>query len=362
MTPPSQKANRIRSFYFMMALCTILVGACALPVTPGASQDHIAPAAEHPVTVIPLQGPLASRQAELSGLAWYGDALILLPQYPNRFENQLFYLEKQAFVDFLQGVSQEPLTPQPLPLILDDLPTRIDGFEGFEAIAFSGDRAFLTIEADVEDQMMGYLVAGVIAPDLSELRLETQQVATITPQSGWPGLTDEAILVAGGEVITLYEGNGLLVNLAPKAHRFQPDTLQPLGTHRLAHLDYRITDVTALDAANRFWAVNIYYPVRNAPQLGPDALATRYGLGDTHRMRSWVERLVEFEYTPEGVTLAESPPLQLQLLDETSRNWEGIARLQSDAGIDGFLLVTDGRPATLLAFVAAPQTSAVPAQ
>jgi hypothetical protein len=32
--------------------------------------------------IIPLSGPIDSKQAELSGLAWIGDTLVLLPQYP----------------------------------------------------------------------------------------------------------------------------------------------------------------------------------------------------------------------------------------------------------------------------------------
>jgi len=31
---------------------------------------------------IDLEGPIASAQAEVSGMAWCGDQLILLPQYP----------------------------------------------------------------------------------------------------------------------------------------------------------------------------------------------------------------------------------------------------------------------------------------
>src|SRR5690606_5943816 len=137
-----------------------------------------------------------------------------------------------------------------------------------------GNRAFLTIEAEAGEQMMGYLVAGTLAPDLSALQLDLQQMAEIAPQSSWRDLTDEALFVAGEEVGTLYESNSLLVNVSPKAHRFRPDDLQPLGTYRFPYLDYRITDATALDADQRFWGINVYYPVRNTPELGPDALAT----------------------------------------------------------------------------------------
>ncbi|MCZ7666234.1 MAG: hypothetical protein M5U34_02815 [Chloroflexi bacterium] len=48
------------------------------------------PSAETPITEIALAGALAEAKAELSGMAWYGDTLIFLPQYP-------FLVEKAAF-------------------------------------------------------------------------------------------------------------------------------------------------------------------------------------------------------------------------------------------------------------------------
>ncbi|PSQ75955.1 MAG: hypothetical protein BRD37_07870, partial [Bacteroidetes bacterium QH_8_67_23] len=39
---------------------------------------------ERPVRLLPLAGPLSSADAEVSGLAWHGSDLILLPQHPFR--------------------------------------------------------------------------------------------------------------------------------------------------------------------------------------------------------------------------------------------------------------------------------------
>jgi hypothetical protein len=234
--------------------------------------------------------------------------------------------------------------------MVGDLMARIPGFQGFEAIALAGERAFLTIEAETDQQMMGYVVAGVIAPDLSELRLDPNQMSSIAPQTIIPNLADEAIVLAGEQVVTLYEGNGLLVNSSPVAHLFDADDLQPFGTIPFPQIAYRITDATALDAANRFWAINSFSPDNQPFTWRPDPLATKYGVGDTHRMSPSVERLVEFQYSSTGITLVDAPPVQLQLLDDTTRNWEGIARLESPE-FNGFLLVTDQRPATILAFV-----------
>ncbi len=54
--------------------------------------------------------------------------------------------------------------------------------------------------------------------------------------------------------------------------------------------------------------------------------------------------------TDAGITLVDEPPLQLSLLPGVARNWEGIAPLQTEY-LDGFLLVSDTFPATMLGFV-----------
>ena len=67
-------------------------------------------------------------------------------------------------------------------------------------------------------------------------------------------------------------------------------------------------------------------------------MAAQYGEGATHSRNEAVERLVGLVITPDGIALAERPPLQLVLLGDLSpRNWEGLVRFQADE-FDGFLL------------------------
>ena len=47
--------------------------------------QNVAVAPEAAVTPIPVLGDIALCNGEISGLAWFEDALILLPQYPDRF-------------------------------------------------------------------------------------------------------------------------------------------------------------------------------------------------------------------------------------------------------------------------------------
>jgi hypothetical protein len=326
--------------------------------TPHSSAPVATPASlpapvEQPVTVIRLAGPTSDASAEFSTMAWYSDTLVLVPQYPQRFGDQLFYLTKGSIETYLDG-DATPLAPQPLPLLGFEVAQGLAGFEGFEGLAFAGNRVYMSVETENENVMLGHLFTGEIAPDLSALTLYPEPHATMPPQTRIRNFSDEAIVLAGDSVFTFYEANGFLVNRNPVAHRFAQDTLAPQDPLPLSNLEYRFTDATPLDEEGRFWAINYYFPGDSQLDLGPDPLAVTYGAGPTHSQYPVVERLVEMQYTPEGITLVDAPPIQLQLIERIARNWEGIVRFETP-GFSGFLLVTDRFPGTLLAFVPMPE-------
>lgn len=304
---------------------------------------------EHPVTTIPLAGPLARASAEISGLAWYGDMLILLPQYPT-FVGQgsfLYALPKSAIVDYLDGRSADPLTPQAIPFAAPGLADTIPGFQGYEAIAFAGDEVYLTVEADGRNGPMGYLVRGTIAPDLSLIAIDADSLVEIPPQTNRGNTSDETLLVDEDTLVTLYEVNGAALNQRPAAHLFSLDGTVT-GTVPMAALEYRVTDATAVDGNGRFWVINYFYPGDTDLRPATDPLSEQFGLGATHQQHKQVERLVELQLGAEAITLTGAPPIQLQLPDDEARNWEGLVRLDDR----GFLLATDKFPTTILGFVA----------
>ena len=306
---------------------------------------------EQAVTAIPIAGPLAERNAEVSGLAWYQDYLIILPQYPDRFgpsHGNLFALPKAEILAFLSGQMSEPLTPQPIPLKGGERSLEINGFQGYEAIAFRENQVFMTIEAESSNGMMGYLVTGSITEDLSQLEIAPDKLAQIQPQSVSPNKADEALIVTNEQVMSVYEVNGAKLNPNPRVHRFDFE-LETLGTIPFPNLEYRLTDATALDSNNRFWAINYFFTGDRDLIPEQDLLAIRYGRGSTHRQQKTVERLVEFAYNENGITLTNNPPIQLEL-GQAGRNWEGIVRLEDK----GFLIMTDKFPETILGFVAIP--------
>lgn len=333
---------------YVIILATLpgCLGVTELPATPA----DVKIVAEQPVIEIPLSGPVAEAKAEVSGMTWYEDWLILLPQYPAVVGNNLYAIPRVDIIAFLDGQRDGSLTPQAVAFngaTLRDLPN----FEGFEAIAFNGNDVYLTIETDQGFEMLGYLVTGKIEPDLSELRVDATTTVSIAAQSPIDNYSEEAVLFIDETVVTLYEANGSNVNADPVAHRFDPN-LTDLGTVSFPTIEYRITDATTADANGRFWAINyIFEGAISKLKPAPDPLIAQYGIGATHAESNIVERLIEFQYTAEGIVLTNNPPLQLTLRsDGTARNWEGVARLDDR----GFLLVTDKFPTTILAFVPAP--------
>jgi hypothetical protein len=284
-------------------------------------------------------------------MAWYMDTLILLPQFPSRFgsgDGAVFALSKGDILSYLDGKQSAALTPVEVPFFAPDI-DQIDGFEGFEAIALSGNQAYLTIEAK-PDKMMGFLIVGAISPDLSGLHLDPSSLTKIQPQAQIDNMTDESLLVTPGGVISFFEANGVNINPSPIVHAFSFDGILQ-STLSIANLEYRLTDVTPLDRSNRFWGINYFFPGDTKLVPAIDPLVTTYGEGPTHAANTPVERLVQFQYSSDGITITGMPPIQLELLpDDEARNWEAIAYMDQR----GFLLATDKFPETILVFVSIP--------
>ncbi|NPV76038.1 MAG: hypothetical protein HPY59_06625 [Anaerolineae bacterium] len=305
-----------------------------------------------PVQEIPIWGPASKARAEISGLEWYGDTLILLPQYPSRFfggsEGALITFKKEDIIRYLEGKETTPLVPGYLPFYapgIDVLP----GFEGFEAIAIKDDTVFLTAETHVGlwQSMMGYLIRGKISPDMTSVVMDVKDKVELFPLSDIMNLSHEALLVWGDEIVAFYEGNGIAITSNPVAYRYDLASreLPPLS---FPNIEYRITDVTAPDEDNYFWAINYFYPGDERLENDDDPLVTIYGNQFAHVHNEPVERIVEFQISDNGITLSKRNPIRIKLADSgESRNWEGIVRLDEK----GFLVVTDKTPSTILGFI-----------
>jgi len=298
---------------------------------------------------LPLDSAFSRPSLELSGLAWHGDTLVVLPQYPARAGGnagpQLYGIARASLRRAMDD-STAPIEPFPIPLSTPNLDGRTTGYQGLEAIAFVNDRAYLLVESTTDGPgMRGHLLRGRAAPGLRELRLQPGADLSLPQQAELPNTAYEALTTRADTVMALFEANGRRVNNTPRAVRVD-SALRPLGPVPFPPLEYRVTDATALDARRRFWVINYFYPGdRDLLHPATDSLARRYGVGSTHRRSEVVERLVEYRSTPQGIRRTDTPPLWLELAAD-GRNWEGVVRFG-----DGFLLVTDTFPKTLLAYV-----------
>lgn len=334
----------------------LLLLCCAgcLPTPPVSLPEREGPAMlEQPVQLIPLDGALRHPEIEISGLAWYGDRLVFLPQHPGRrAAGRLFALTKEELNAHLEGRAEGALLPQEIPFVLADVDERVPGFDGFEAIVFRGDRAYLSIEAKHASGMHGYLVAAEVAPALSQIRLDPQTLTEIPVPVDILNMSYEALLLVEDRLIALFEANGANVNPTPQARVFDL-ALRPLGAIPFPAVEYRLTDATAPDACGRFWGINYLFPGEyRRLDPAPDVQASGHEAGAVHLGSGAVERLLAFAYRGSEIVRMDREPIWLQpAADGIPRNWEGVARLDDR----GFLIVTDRFPTTMLAFIRAPE-------
>jgi hypothetical protein len=296
---------------------------------------------EATIVLLPLTGPIAAPDAELSGLAWYGDELLVfLPQYTNidgcpSAAGCLFALARTQIESFLAGSSTGPLVPAIMPIEADQMP-EIEGFEGYEAIAFYKEQAFLLVESETPDRTVAYLLRGHVDRGRGRLILDSEHVPMLTPPSSSPNLSYESLIADERGVLALPEVHGGAGN--QYALRFPLD-LTSVEKVPFTAVDYRLTDVTGLDPDGGFWGLNVHWPGAETQPAGLGWLPSEHA----------VERILRLHWNSEGVECEPSPALVLRSTPgrTQTRNWEGLVRL----GDKGFLLVTDQYPSTLFGFV-----------
>lgn len=346
---------RKRMIGFILGL-VIVIGAGVVLTTfrkPDCSQLSPGQPAEVEVIPIPMAGPLKQRSAEISGMDWYGEYLIILPQYLDHADGRVMYaIPKSEILKALQEPSAPPIEPIRIP-VEDQMfgDKDVKDFEGYEAIAFIENQLYLTVEVSSDDGMVGYLISGEIEPDLSRIVLDVDGRQSIPLPQDIDNLTDEAILAVGDQLVTIFEANGAVVNPSPAAQVFDRN-LNLARNISFPVMEYRVTDATRLDSSGNFWVLNTFTLGTYDLDPAEDQIAQQFGEGCTHSYYHWVERLVELHYEPEtGITLSETPPIQLALQGTVlSRNWEAVVRLDDQ----GFLIASDKYPKTILGFVPLP--------
>ncbi len=332
--------------------------------------------------MLDITGPLSDPDAEVSGMAWKGDTLVVLPQFPTRFggdgELGFFSIDRAQISSAMELGRSGPIVPRQVTCNAPGLEQMVRGFDGLEAIALLGDRFFLTVEAGEGREMAGYLLSARFEAEGGHVSIDTARFCEIPFALSIPNFADETIVALQNEVFTMGEANGVNVNPEPRAKRFSPD-LEFLGCFALPAIEYRVTDATAVDGDGRFWVINYFWPpegdkLNPAPDEEPWPLDSDPLAADARRSdgpsdvseenrgqeggdgERCIERLLELRVVQsaggEGyIERTSTPPIYLVPQDDGEcRNWEAVVRL----GDDGFLVMTDRFPTTLLAFVPNP--------
>ena len=303
------------------------------------------------VEVIPLKLPdrISAASFEYSGMGWFGDYLVLLPQYPQgkdfTREPNLFAIAKQDLLAAITDPDLE-LPVRDIPIENSDLRSVIKGFEGFESILFVDQNVYMTIESRAGDPMMGYLIRGVVNGDLESITLDVNSLVELRPFSSELNATFEGMTYWNGSLYVMYEHNSMRNVKQPVAYQINPD-LENIREIPFPVINYRITDATISDVDGKFWVMNYFFPGDTHLAVDQDSLVEEYGEGKTHAENDPVERLVQLQIENDQISRIDQPPTYLQLLDnDIARNWEGLVMLDNL----GFLLITDSFPGSVLGF------------
>lgn len=337
-------------------LITALVILCNAPLFAQADQDlsnkKSSIVIETTVQEIQLAAPLNQDQAELSGLTWCGDKLILLPQYPRRISNDqqsyFYYLDKADIIRALEDSTRKPLQAKPILVNEKELRKAVSIFDGFEAVECRDNKVWLAIEAVT---FLGEYQSFVVPAEVNfatpaTLTIDQSRLTHLPSLSKMRNMGDEAIVMSGDDIIAIHEVNDVRIIENAKARRVTRKG-SSITDIPFPYLPFRVTDATKLDDNNRFWAINYKYSGDKFSRNAHDLLSKQYGKGASHQQYYNVERLLEFELKNNRITLTNTPPIQLKMTQDEGRNWEGIVRLDDL----GFLLVTDKHPRTILGFV-----------
>ena len=302
---------------------------------------------ERTPTLLKIGGPMKNSDEEISGMDWYNDNLILLPENLNGY---VFAIKKTELDSRINGNDTTTIFPEQIKFNTPNYKELVPGFDSFEAIAFRGYEVYLTIEIRFVDSMSCLLARGHIDEKTLEITVPEQNLTVIDVPTFVDNMSYESLVVDKNRVIAIFEANGDSLIKAPYALSIN-SSANDIKKYSLPPINYRIADATKIDKNNRFWVINYFFP-GDLKVLKPsnDILASKYGNGPSHSRSNRVERLIEYEIKNGKISLTKSAPIEIELEGEkTSRKWEALARY----GNEGFLIATDKypKPYTLLAFL-----------
>ena len=318
---------------------------CVLAVVSSVSisvgQEHrIAPLQE-----IVLAGDIAKAESQISGMAWWRNTLVLLPQYTDwrRGKSVLYTIPEKTIRAYLDTETPMPITPEELPIVVPKSISAHAGFEGLEAILIIQDRVYVTVEISHNGLMQAYLVTGTIAKTgvtLTDTRIPLPAPLQI------PNMAFESLSAYQNDVIAFFEVNSPRLPVQSVAYLCEKG-IAPCVPLPLESVMFRITDATRSNSRRQLWILNQSFKAiekKLQSTMETDPCSTL--LGNT----KGYGQLMPFQLTTEDIRRDTSRPvlcIQMQHVDKRIPNFEGLVRLDRK----GFLVITDAYPRTLFGFV-----------
>ena len=214
---------------------------------------------EHRPVEILLAEEFTKGEPEYSGLAWAGQDLVLLPQFPDRFPGEeggnLLVVPKKRIEDYRSGDNRVPIVPRKIAFHDGDVLDAVPGFEGFEALVVDGNHVYLTIEAKEGEGRRGYIVSGSADWTEGRVRLNRSSLKQIQFETLMFQMSFESLIMWNDLLVTIYEANGSVITDSPRALVFD-QALNELQSLPLPSIEYRITDATAVAQDGTFWIIN----------------------------------------------------------------------------------------------------------
>ncbi len=241
----------------ILSFLAVILTSCSL-FTGSDNKDY-----SHQYFDIKLSELNSDRNAEYSSLCWYGDNLILLPQYPSYFRSKIdqdaiFLITKDNLTSAIKRKGKRVVETEVIKVVNNLTYKFLPGYEGFEGICFDGEHFYLTVEYN-SDTNQAAVVKARLSANNKELEILNEEHIILDLPTHVFNASYESIFVYDNHIYVIYEANGSRINKRPIAKRISKD-LQTVEDVSFESIEYRITDVTSFDKTGRGWAINYFWP------------------------------------------------------------------------------------------------------
>ena len=293
------------------------------------------------VEEILLSGDITNPGNEISGMDWHQGLLFMIPENLNNF---IYAIPKIEIDNYFLSTKPIPIIPKKIKFKGPNYKNLIDGFDGFEAIAFYKENVFFSIEAKSSNYMKGFIAWGRSDPLTQEIFIPKDNLIEIKTPIQIDNMSYESIIVNENNLILLYEANGVNLQKSPEHKIFSMINFSTSKINSI-NIEYRITDATKINSKGKFWCINYLWP-GDEMKLKPDE---KFYLNEIKKNKNFkqIERLIELELKDGKILLSGNEPINFELENNMSRNWEGLVRYREDS----FLIVTDKYPRMILGLV-----------